>query len=164
MEKMTLYEIDQAIMECLDMETGEILDFERLNELNMAREQKIENVALYIKTLTAQADAIKAEENALAERRKAKENRVKGLKNWLAEALDGQAFETAKVRLGFRKSEGVEVKDLMECCIWLEKNGHFDCVKYSTPDVNKTELKKLLKAGAEIPGAVLEERVNLQMK
>jgi len=29
-EKMSLYEIDRAILECLDMETGEILDFEKL--------------------------------------------------------------------------------------------------------------------------------------
>lgn len=34
----------------------------------------------------------------------------------------------------------------------------------SDPEVNKTELKKLLKAGTEIPGAKLVTRNNMQIK
>lgn len=48
---MTLYEIDQAIMECVDLETGEIIDVEILSELQMERETKLESVALWIKKL-----------------------------------------------------------------------------------------------------------------
>ena len=67
----TLYEIDNAIMECIDFETGEIVDFERLEELQMERERKLENVALWIKNLKSDADAIKAEKQVLDEREKA---------------------------------------------------------------------------------------------
>ena len=42
---MTIYEIDQAIMECVDFETGEIIDTEQLDELQMERDTKLENVA-----------------------------------------------------------------------------------------------------------------------
>lgn len=50
---MNLYEIKQefekAIEECVDMETGEIINPARLDELNMVLTDKRENVALYIK-------------------------------------------------------------------------------------------------------------------
>jgi hypothetical protein len=36
---MKLYEIDNAIMDCVDMETGEIIDVERLSALQMERDQ-----------------------------------------------------------------------------------------------------------------------------
>ena len=52
---MNLYEIKQefekAIEECVDMETGEIINPARLDELNMVLTDKRENVALYIKNL-----------------------------------------------------------------------------------------------------------------
>lgn len=35
---MTLYEIDARIGECIDVETGEILDYEKLDGLQMERE------------------------------------------------------------------------------------------------------------------------------
>lgn len=161
---MTLYEIDKSIAECLDLETGEILDFEKLNEMQMAKDEKLENVALYIKQLEAETTAIKAEEKSLAERRKVKENRIEGLKGWLSSVLEGKAFETAKVRLSFRKNEKVEFEDELTVLEYLEKNNLDNCLKYKFPDISKTEVKKLLKAGEKIPGAVLVETNNLQMK
>ena len=44
---MTIFEIDEAILECVDLETGEIIDAERLDALQMERDKKIENVALW---------------------------------------------------------------------------------------------------------------------
>ena len=41
----SIYEIDQAIMACVDPETGEILDMEALEQLQIDRTQKAENVA-----------------------------------------------------------------------------------------------------------------------
>ena len=61
-----LYEIDKGIMECLDAETGEVIDPERLDALFMERNQKIENVACWVKNLLSDAEAIKAEKDALA--------------------------------------------------------------------------------------------------
>ena len=61
-----LYEINQAITECIDNETGEIIDVEKLEELQLEREAKIENVALWYKNLLSDAEAYKAEKNAFA--------------------------------------------------------------------------------------------------
>lgn len=160
----TLYEINNAILECCDMETGEILDVERLEQLQLEKEQKIEGVALYIKNLDAEAAALKAEEAALADRRKAKENKAARLKEYLASALNGQKFETARVRLSFRTSTGVEISDELTLLTWLEKNHKDHCIRYKLPEISRSEVGKLLKAGEEMPGAALVERSNLQMK
>ena len=55
---MTLYEIQQEIFDCIDAETGEVIDFERLNQLTIDRLTKIDNIACWYKQLTAEADAI----------------------------------------------------------------------------------------------------------
>ena len=46
---MTLYEIDKALADFefeIDEDTGEILNAADLDELNLARDQKIENIGL----------------------------------------------------------------------------------------------------------------------
>ena len=63
---MTLYEIDAALMACIDPETGEI-DADAWEALSLDREVKIENTALLIKDLLAEANMIKQEEDALAQ-------------------------------------------------------------------------------------------------
>ena len=109
---MRLYEIDQAITECFDQETGELLDEEKLDALQMEREKKLEGVACYIKNLRADVEALKAEEKNLAQRRKTIEHKVEGLKNWLFFALDGQKFTTPKCVVSYRHSQAVDVPDL----------------------------------------------------
>ena len=96
---MNLYEIDRQIQELIensvDPETGELtLDPAALDALQMEREAKIENLACYVKNLTADAKAIKAEEQALSERRKAAENKAERLKRYLSDALEGEKFST----------------------------------------------------------------------
>ena len=58
---MTLYEIDNAILECVDEETGEIIDFEKLDALCIERENKIKNVAQWYKDTIADVEKFKAE-------------------------------------------------------------------------------------------------------
>ena len=56
---MKLYEIDEAILGCIDTETGEVIDPERLTALQMERTEKIEGVALWIKDIKAEIEAEK---------------------------------------------------------------------------------------------------------
>lgn len=81
---MNLFEIENEIMNCWDQETGEIFDSKKMDQLEMARDTKIENIALYIKNLTADAEALKAEKQSFAERQKAAENKAEALKRYLA--------------------------------------------------------------------------------
>ena len=105
---MKLYEIDNAIYECVN-EDGEVIDQEKLEELQIERDKKIECIACWIKDLAAEANAIKEEKLKLEARQRVAENKVKSLKSYLAYALQGASFRTAKVSISFRKTETVEV-------------------------------------------------------
>ncbi|MDE7365246.1 MAG: siphovirus Gp157 family protein [Ruminococcus sp.] len=153
---MNLYEIDTAITACVNEETGEIIDFEQLNELLMERNMKIEKVALWIKNLDALAVSIKAERDALDKRMKSAENKSKSLKKWLADAVGYQKFETAKVIVTFRKSEQTEVDESVLDKKWFKKK-----VDY-TPD--KTAIKNAIKSGQAVDGARIVVSQNIQIK
>lgn len=159
---MKLYEIDSAILDCVDMETGEVIDTERLDDLQMERDAKIENVALWIKDLKAEADAIKAEKQKLAERQKAAENKAENLKKWLAYALDGQKFSTAKCAISFRNTESVEVTD--EGLQNLMRGGKDELLTYKMPEPNKTAIKQAIKDGLSVSGVQLVQNVSTIIK
>ena len=66
---MNLYDIQNEILSCcIDTETGEIIDADRLDELQMEKKTKIRNIACWIKNLKAEAAAYKAVKDAFAER------------------------------------------------------------------------------------------------
>ena len=159
---MKLYEIENAILECIDTETGEVIDIERLNELQMERETKIENVACWIKDLKAEAKAIKAEKQKLADRQRVAENKAESLKNWLAYALDGQKFSTARCAVSFRKSEVVEVTP--EGLENLMREGNDEYLTYAEPKPNKAALKQALKDGLSVDGVRLTQNTSAIIK
>lgn len=153
---MTIFEIDKAIMECVDLETGEIIDTEQLDKLQMEREAKLENVACWIKELKAEAEALKAEKMAFAKRQQVAENKMESLKKYLAYALDGQAFKTVRASVTFRKSQAVEIADIYK----LDEN----YLRYKEPEADKTAIKEALKAGKEVAGATLVENTSVIIK
>ena len=158
---MKLYEIDNAILDCIDLETGEVIDTERLDALNMERDAKIENVACWIKDLKAEAEAIKVEKMTLAERQKVAENKVESLKNWLAYALGGQKFSTAKCAVSFRNTESVEVTE--EGLEVLMKE-HDELLTYKAPEPNKKAIKDAIKDGLSVAGVQLVQNVSTIIK
>lgn len=153
----SLYEIDQKILSCCDMDTGEIIDQEMLDSLMIERDAKIEGVACWVKNLLSDADAIKAEKDALADREAKCRKKADDLKKWLAEALGGQKFSTAKCAVSFRRSETVEISDvaLLPAELLRIKN---------TIEPNKTAIKALLKDGQEVVGCCLVENQNISIK
>lgn len=158
---MTIYEIDQAIMKCVDLETGEIIDTEQLDRLQMERDAKLENVACWIKDLKAEAEALKNEKQALAERQRVAENKAESLKKWLAYALQGEKFKTPKCAISFRKSEAVEVTD--EGLNNLMKE-HDELLTYKAPEPNKTAIKQAIKDGLSVEGVQLIQNISTIIK
>ena len=159
---MTLYEIDNNIMNCIDMETGEVIDTEKLNDLQMERDEKIENVALWIKELKAEAEAIKNEKQALADRQRVAENKAESLKNWLAYALNGEKFKTSKCSISYRNSESVEVtEEGLEALM----RDHEDLLTYKTPEPNKKAIKDAIKNdGLNVAGVQLLQKTSTIIK
>lgn len=159
---MTIYEINQAIMECVDLETGEIIDTEQLDKLQMERDTKLENVACWIKDLKAEAEAIKAEKQILAKRQKVAENKAESLKKYLAYTLDGKKFSTAKCAVSFRTTESVEVT--AEGIENLMREGKYDLLTYKTPEPNKTAIKQAIKDGLSVEGVQLIQNISTIIK
>lgn len=153
---MNLYQIEQEILDCVDLETGEIIDLDRIEELEMARDQKVENICLWIKNLNAEVEALKAEKKSFEERQKKAENKAESLKRYMTSYLGGRSFSTSKVAVSFRKSEKVEIA---EGTLLPD-----EYLRFKEPEVNKTELKKALKNGVEVFGCCLVESQNIQIK
>ena len=154
---MNLYEIDQGILECLDLETGEVIDPDRLESLQMERSQKIENVCLWVKNLLSDAEAIKAEKEALDDREAKCRKKAEDLKKWLGMALEGQKFDTARCAVRFRRSETVEVADVTLLPVELQR-------VTTKIEPNKTAIKALLKDGRSVVGCSLVENQNINIK
>lgn len=154
---MTLYEIDKAILACIDGETGEIIDADALAALSMERDKKVDGVALWIKNLLAEADALEAEKKAFEERAKAAKTKADSLKRYLTDTLGGKKFKTTRVQVTFRPSHPVEITD--ESAIPKE----YIVTKTETaPD--KKAISEALKNGIAVPGARLGDVLNPQIK
>ena len=157
---MTLFDINKAILEFdyeIDEETGEILNAEELDALELARNEKIEGVGLWIKNLQAEAEAVKKEKDAMADRQRRLEKKAESLKNYLAWALQGEKFSTPRIAMSWRKSESVLIPDEA-----LLDDRFVNIQMIKKPD--KKLIKDTLKAGLEVPGAELVTKQNLQIK
>lgn len=158
---MSIYDIDDAILSIVDMETGEIEDEKRYDELQMERRQKVENIGCYYKNLVAEAKAMKDEEANLAQRRKAVENKAERIKNLLVYALKGDKFESPKLRCTYRKAKSIMVDDGF--IAWAQEHAD-DLLTYKEPTPNRTAIKAALADGREIEHAEIVTSESLQVK
>lgn len=170
---MKLYEIADDYNGLLTaIENGELQDDEAvadsIESIQAVFEDKAESIALIIKSLAAEADAIKAEVDTLTSRIRAKQNSAERLKRYLASNLlsvGKQKLETSKVKLSFRKSESVTITDeqaLFAAC----KSGGFEklCKTKLETSFDKREIAKVIKSGVELAGAEITTTNNLQIK
>ena len=162
---MTLYEIDEEIQELLsetDPETGELItDYAVLDALLMEREAKIENIVLFIKNLSSDVRELKAEEAALAERRKKAEKKAERLREYVSHALGGERFQTPRCCVSFRKSTALELGEGFT--EWAKE--HADTLlRYKEPEPDKAAIKAALAGGAEIPDAKLVQNTTMTIK
>ena len=155
---MWLYEIDNAIMECVDEETGNVVDVERLNALEMERDVKISNLACWIKDLKAEAAAIKEEKDNLNKRQKVAENKAASLSNYLQGYLNGAKFKDARCAISYRKSTTTDIDEDID----LDKLPNE--LKKITIEPSKSAIKEYLMDGYELEGCRLVENTNMIIK
>ena len=161
---MHLFEINQGLraliegnLETLvDAETGEVFTAENLENLELARTEKIEGCAVVYKEFVAEADALAAEIKNLQERKRVAENKAEWLKKYLAENLNGEKFSTPKCKISYRKSESVafdgDVEEMPDEYCKVERK------------LDKTAVKKALKAGLDVPCCELAVNNNINIK
>ena len=163
---MKIYEIDKEIEallnEAVDPETGELtVDTDKLEALQMERDRKVENLALAVKNLTAEAAAIKAERDALYDRQRAAEKGAARAKQYLEFVLAGDSFKTAKVAVSYRSSQRLEVDEGF--IAWAKRRAK-DLLLVKEPEPNKTAIKELLKKNGKVPHAQIVTVQNMQIK
>ena len=161
---MNLFKIAEALERCVklvsgnyvDTETGEVIDTEAIESLEMERDTKIRNIACWIRNLDAEEKALAEQERIYRDRKNTAHNKKEDLKEYLASFLAGKKWKNEEVNISWRKSEAVEVTDMKKLSSYY--------LRYREPEVNKTLLKADLKAGVKLEGAVLTEKNNIQIK
>ena len=160
---MTLYELTEAMrffdLE-IDEETGEIMNGDELDLLQMDFDQKLKNCVYWYKNQKAEADALKAEKMKLAKRQQTAERKVEWMKRYIAECLgEGKKFapeDDVTVRISWRKSDVVVCPDIYAV--------PDEYVRYKEPELNKAMVRKDINNGITVTGCELEHKMNIQIK
>ena len=161
---MTLYEIKEEYLNALNNlevnEDGEITNLDVITQIEGEFKDKAEAVACYIKSLEADAEALKKEADNLTARMKAKANRADKLRDYLAFCMtsaNAERIETPKCNLFFRTASRVIVDN--EAAL-DEKY----IVYKTTTSVSKSAIKDDLMSGEVVEGAHIEVAKHLQIK
>ena len=164
---MKLYEINEEILRltdqlAVDEETGEIAgDVDTIcasiNALQMEKKSILEYLAKLAINLRSEAAAVKAEEARLKERRSRFEKKEERILQILDRECGGEKTDLGVATLNYRRTARLEVSDPDAAVNWLRDHKYTDCYRVPAPEVSKTEVKKLIASGTEVPGCELIE-------
>jgi len=160
----SLYELNARILSFemeFDAETGEWINESDLDLLQMERDEKIEQICLWIKNLRAEAQMVTAEAKNLTDRAKNLTNKADNLERYVAGNLDGKPFKTSKVNVTWRKSESVNITD--ESLI-PDRFMDIQVVRKPVKKTIKAYLKEAEAKGEEVPWAKIEQKNNPTIK
>ena len=168
---MKLYEIAAEYENFMTaIENGEIPEEaigDTLEGITSLLDEKADNIACLIKNLTAEAEAIKAEEDRLKARRTAKLNRAARLTEYLSTTLQNAGYtkiETARNNISFRQNPPSVVFDNETAFIEWANEHCKSLLTYDKPTVNKTAIKTAINEGLELAGVRIERKLNIQIK
>lgn len=141
--------------------------FDSLTALEGEFNEKAENVAVYIKNLTADINEMKAEEKRLKSRRVSAENQVERMKKYLInsmQAIGVKKISMPRARITLRlNAESVVVENEKALIDWAIRHDE-TILKYQEPELKKTDIKELLRMGEKIPFARLERKESVMLK
>lgn len=169
---MKLYEVNQAIEDIfgllVDPETGEVIPDEallaQLESLQMERSRILEYLAKLVLNTRSQVSGLKEEEKRLKERRAMLERKDDRLMAILDHECHGEKTDCGVATVCYRKTTKVDVSDDATAISWLMENGHPQCYRVPAPEISKTEVKKLLTAGTEVPGVSLVQDYSCSLR
>lgn len=155
----TLYELTGVYQQIYDMDMDDETKLDTLESIdwNEDYENKVENYIKVMKNLDADIEARKSEIDRLKKLNDADKSKKERMKTDLATSMEltgHEKVDTTLFKVSFRKSEAVEVDDLL-------LPGSY---KVATWKADKKRLKEDLKNGLEILGAELVERKNLNIR
>lgn len=155
----TLYELTGQFLDIYNMELDEETKLDTLDSIDWQTdyENKVENYVKVIKNTEADIEARKNEIKRLTELNRADKRKIERMEENLKESMvvtGHEQVDTTLFKVSFRKSEAVEVDDLLLP----------EAYKVATYKPDKKRLKEDLKNGLEILGAELVERKNLSIR
>ena len=134
--------------------------FDTLSGLEEEFNFKAENLAQYIKCLKAEAEDIDEEMKKLRARRDSRNKRIERLKNYLMENMEAVGItkiDMPKAKITIRKNTpSIKFDNEKDFIEMLENSGRNNLLKYSSPEIKKSEIKKLIRSGEKFDGARLE--------
>lgn len=153
---MKLFEINNEIESLIDMETGEILDEDKLHKLQIDRHEKLRNIAFVYLNAVSDSKELDEQVKKFTARRNAAKATAEWAKATLARELEGKEMKEAEFKISYRKSKSVEIANADDVPL-----------AYHIPQadkIDKASILALLKAGESVPGAELIEKSNIQIK
>lgn len=164
MSNLKLYHIEQdyiALAEQIIDNGGEVSD--ELNEALQINKEQLEHkgrgYGFIVKTLESEIDIIDSEIKRLSALKSSRNRTIDRLKESITNAMnlyEITEIKTPTLKINFRKSESVEVEELVIDEKW--------CKAKTTITPDKVLIKDALKKGETIVGAVLKNNLNLQIK
>ena len=148
---------------------GELLEafLDTLEGLEGELNLKAENVALFIKSLDGDAAALRAEEQALQKRRRAKEQKAARLRAYLQHQLEAagkKRVESPRVVVSLRKNPPSVLLENEAAVVAFGQANHAGFLVPQPPKVDKLQLKKALQSGLCVTGARLSSTQSLQIR
>jgi hypothetical protein len=131
-----------------------------LQSIEESIQDKSQNIALLIKNINADTEAIKVEEKRLSERRKALENKSTRLKDYLKEQMEFCGVDRIKstiVSIGIQKNPPVlniqDGADIPE-----------EYYRQRDPEIDKRKLMQDIKEGFEFDGVTITQTTGVRIR
>ena len=161
---MRLYDLTDQYNDLLELaqEGGDGVDYtEMLDGLEGAIGDKLDGYAKIIRTLEAEAEALKAEALRLSQRKTAIDNNITRMK---------EAMKTGMLRIGMDKHKSTffsvsitKPRDRVEVTNVLAVPSEY--VKQADPTVDKKAVMEAIKAGTHIPGvAIVQGEIGVMIR
>ena len=165
---MSLYTLTGDLVALLNMlQQDEYTEEDLKDTIEMVSEEwgeRAEAVLAVIKNLTAEAEDIRVEEQALAKRRKKKEKAVERLTEYLSasmQALDMPRYESARHCVSFRTSHRIRITDEAALLEWARENAP-EIIKRGEDSISKDEVKALART-TNVPYMATDTIKNIQI-
>jgi hypothetical protein len=157
-----LYEISQNYSQLLDM--ADVLDEQTFQDTLQAIEEvledKVENIGKFVRCLDADIETIKSEEKRLADKRRALENKVASVKEYVQHEMEIAGVDKVKrptLTISIQLNPpSVLVKD--ESLI----PSHY--MVPVAPKLDKKAVLSFLKEGGEVPGCEIQQSKGLRIR
>lgn len=168
-----LYELTGTLLSLMDLLYEEDVDEKALlracEAVELEIEEKADGYAKILKSMDADIDSIKSEEQRLKKRRLTLEHRKAELKGNLEQsmrAIGKTKFRTELFSFGIQKNPpSISISDSASFIRWCQEEGREDLLKQKEPEINKTAVKDaILKDGEVIEGASIVQMERLDIR